>query len=91
VPMVDLLAINITYDILDRIPHAKAYEKQVVPVGVYHKTLFLAISDPATFADQHHFAFISKLNIKPVFSPPFAIDTFLNTKWTGASSDVWAG
>jgi hypothetical protein len=91
VPMVDLMAINIPHDILDRIPHERAFEKQVVPVGVYYKTLYLAVPDPAAFTDQHHFAFLSKLNIKPVFSPPFAIDTFLNSKWTGTSSDVWAG
>jgi len=91
VPMVDLLSINIPYDILDRIPNAKAVEKKVVPVGVYNKTLFLAVADPVTFSDQHNFAFISKLNIKPVFSPPHEIDTFLNTKWTGAGSDFWAG
>lgn len=39
VPMVDLLSINIPYDILDRIPIEKAHEKKVVPVGVYNKTL----------------------------------------------------
>jgi type IV pilus assembly protein PilB len=91
VPMVDLLAINIPYDILGRIPNEKAVEKKVVPVGVYNKTLFLAVADPATFSDQHHFAFITKLNIKPVFSPSHEIDTFINTKWTGAGSDFWAG
>ncbi len=90
-PMVDLLAINIPYDILDRIPTQEAAAKKVVPVGVYNKSLYLAVADPATFADRNHFAFITKLNIKPVFSPLHEIDTFLSTKWTGASSDFWAG
>lgn len=90
-PMVALLAINIPFDILDRIPHEKAHEKKVIPVGVYNKTLYLAVGEPATFSDQHHFAFITKLNIKPVFSPPHEIDTFLNTKLAGAGSDIWAG
>lgn len=90
-PMVAVLSINIPFDILDRIPHEKALEKKVIPVGVYNKTLYLAVGDPATFSDQHHFAFITKLNIKLVFSPSYEIDTFLNTKWTGAGADFWAG
>jgi hypothetical protein len=91
VPMVDVLSINVAYDTLDRIPKEKAHEKMVVPVGAYNKTLYLAVADPATFSEQHHFAFITKLNIKPVFSPLHEIETFLNTKWTGTSSDLWAG
>ena len=91
VPMIDVLAIHIPLDILDRIPNEKAAEKQVVPVGVYNKMLYLAVADPATFSEQHHFAFITKLNIKPVFSPAHEIDTFIRTKWTGAGSDFWAG
>lgn len=91
VPMVDLLFINIPYDILDRIPIEKAHEKKVVPVGVHNKILYLAVADPATFSEQHHFAFITKLNIKPVFSPLHEIETFLNTKWTGTGSEIWAG
>jgi hypothetical protein len=91
VPMVDVLSINIPYDILDRIPKAKAHEKMVVPVGAYNKTLYLAVADPATFSEQHHFAFITKLNIKTVFSPLHEIEIFLNTKWTDSNSDMWAG
>jgi hypothetical protein len=90
-PMVDVLSIHITRDILDRIPNDKAVEKKVVPVGVYNKSLYLAVAEPATFSEQHHFAFITKLNIKPVFAPAHEIDTFLNTKWIGADSDFWAG
>jgi hypothetical protein len=91
VPMVDLLSINIPYDILDRIPNEQSHEKKVVPVGIYNKTLFLSVADPATFSEQHHFAFITKLNIKPVFSPIHEIVSFLNTKGKGTSSDFWAG
>jgi MshEN domain len=89
-PMVDIMRINITSDILNRIPNEDAAKKKVVPVGVYNKTLYLAVSDPATFSEQQHFAFITKLNIKPVFAPAHEIDTFINTKWTGADSDIWA-
>ena len=91
VPMVDVLNIHIPLDTMDRIPHEKAIEKKVVPVGVYNKALYLAVPDPATFTEQHHFAFITKLNIKPVFSPLPEIETFLNTKWTGMGSEIWAG
>lgn len=91
VPMVDVLSINIPDDILGRIPKEKAHEKKVIPVGVYNKTLYLAVADPATFSEQHYFTFITKLSIKPVFSPPHDIETFLNTKWAGTGSDFWAG
>jgi hypothetical protein len=90
-PMVDVLSINITGDILKRIPNDKAVEKKVVPVGVYNKTLYLAVAEPATFSEQQHFAFITQLNIKPVYAPTNDIVTFLSTKWTGADSDIWAG
>ena len=91
VPMVDVLFIHIPYDILEHLPKEKAHEKKVVPVSAYNKTLYLAVADPITFSEQHHFAFITKLNIKPVFSPLQDIETFLNTKWTGTGSEIWAG
>ena len=90
-PMVDVLSINITSDILNRIPNDKAIEKKVVPVGVYNKTLYLAVAEPATFSEQQHFAFITKMNVKPVFAPSHEIETFVHTRWTGADSDIWAG
>lgn len=90
-PMVDVLAISISSDILNRVPNDKAIEKKVVPVGVYNKTLYLAVAEPATFSEQHHFAFMTKLNIKPVFAPAHEIETFVHTKWTSADSDIWAG
>jgi len=91
IPMVDVLSISISSDILNRISNEKAAEKKVVPVGVYNNTLYLAVADPATFAEKQHFAFITKLNINPVFAPAHQIDTFVHTKWTGADSDIWAG
>jgi MshEN domain len=90
-PMVDLPAIHITSDILNRIPNDKAVEKKVVPVGVYNKTLYLAVAEPDKFSEQQQFAFLSKLNIKTVYAPANDIATFLSTKWTGADSDIWAG
>jgi hypothetical protein len=86
-----VLGIHIPHDILDRIPNEKAIEKKVVPVGVYNKTLYMSVADPATFTEQRHFSFLTKLNIKPVFSLIRKIDTLINTKWAGASSDFWTG
>ncbi len=91
VPMVELLFIHIPYDILECIPKMNALEKKVIPVGVYDKNLYLAVADPINFSEQHHFAFITKLNIKTVFSPLRDIETFLKTKWTRAGTDIWAG
>ncbi len=91
IPMVDILSINITSDILARIPNDEAVQRKIVPVGVHNKTLYLAVAEPAAFPDQQHFAFMTKLNIKPVFAPAHEIETFLHTKWTGADSDIWAG
>ena len=90
-PMVDILSIHITSDILARIPADQAAEKKVVPVGMCNKTLYLAVSEPSAFSEQKHFAFITQLNIKPVFAPADEIDTFFHTKWTGTDSDIWAG
>jgi MshEN domain len=90
-PMVDILSINITSDILHRVSNDEAVEKKVVPVGVYNKTLYLAVSEPDKFSDQQHFAFLTQLNIKTVYAPAHDIVTFLSTKWTGADSDIWAG
>jgi hypothetical protein len=91
VPMVDVLSISISNDILKRIPNDNAAEKKVVPVGVYNNTLYLAVADPSTFSEKQHFAFITKLNINPVFAPAHQIDTFVHTKWTKDDSDIWAG
>jgi hypothetical protein len=90
-PMVDILSINITSDILHRVPKDKAVEKKVVPVGVYNKSLYLAVAEPDKFSDQQHFAFLTQLNIRPVYAPAHDIVTFLSTQWTGADSDIWAG
>lgn len=91
VPMVDVLSLHIPFDILDRIPIGAASEKKVVPVGGYNKALYLAVADPATFSEQHHFAFITKLNIKLVFSPLHEIETYINTQWTRSRSESWTG
>ena len=90
-PMVDVLAIHIPFEILERLPKENAHEKKVVPVGLYNKTLYLAVADPINFSEQHHFAFITKLNIKPIFSPLQGIETFLNSKWTAANTEIWSG
>ncbi len=91
VPMVDLMAIHIPHDVLDRIPNKMVLEKKAVPVGVFNKTLYLAVGDPVTFGGQNDFAFTTKLKIHPVYSPAYAIDAFLSTKWAGAGADFWAG
>ncbi len=91
VPMVELPSMNIPLDVLKRIPNDQGRAKNVVPVGMYNNTLYLSVADPATFSDQQHFAFLAKLNIKPVFSPLHEIMTFINTKWVGADADMWAG
>jgi hypothetical protein len=91
IPMVDVLNIHIPLDILDRIPHEKAIEKKVVPVGMYNKTLYMAVPDPVNFSEQPHFAFLTKLNIKPIFPPLHEIEIFLTTKWAGTRSEIWAG
>lgn len=91
VPMVDVLNIHIPQDVLGRITNEQAVEKKIVPVGVYNKALYMAVSDPASFADHHHFAFLTKLSIKAVFSPLHEIENFINTKWAGTGADIWAG
>jgi Type II secretion system (T2SS), protein E, N-terminal domain len=90
VPMVDLLLINIPPHILGLIPIEQAKAKKVIPVGVFNKSLYLAVADPATFSEKHHFAILTNLSIKPTFAPMHEIQLFLDTKWAG-SSDIWLG
>ena len=90
-PMVDLMSISIPYDVLSRIPNEKAVARKVVPVGVYNRTLFMSVAEPGNFPDQQHFAFITRLNVKPVYSPLREIDFYINAKWSGTGGDIWAG
>lgn len=91
VPMVDVLAINIPFDVLDRVNIADAKGKKVVPVGVYNKTLYLAVADPTTFSELNHFVFTSKLKIQLVYSPLHEINTFIEKKWNAGGTEIWAG
>jgi len=91
VPMVDVLSIHIPYNVLYLIPEKVLKEKEVVPVGIYNRTLYLAMADPFAFSDQSYFALITKLKIKPVFAPFHEIDMFHDTKWSVSASDYWAG
>jgi hypothetical protein len=91
IPMVDLMSINISSDILNRISKEKAIEKKAIPVGVYNKTLYLAVADPTTFSEQQYFSFLTKMAIRPVFAPAHEIEIFVHTKWTSADSDIWIG
>lgn len=88
IPMVDLPIINIPQEILAQIPIEQAKIKQVVPVGSYIKTLYLAVATPETFPDKQHFEFFTKMHIKLLFSPLYEIKAFIDTKWT-ASPSIW--
>ena len=97
VPMVDLQFIKISRQTLDLVPNKQANEKKVIPVGVYHKTLYLAVANPIIFSEQSYYALMTQLNIKPVFSPQHEIETFLykrtyiDANWTGAAIGIGAG
>ncbi len=83
--MVDVLSINISSDVLSLVPSDIARSKQVVPVGMYNKTLYLAVSDPFTFNEQHYFSFLTGLTIAPVFAPRHQIVNRLNLYGLGKS------
>ena len=89
--MVDVHAINIPYSILKLVANEIAREKQAIPVGEFRGTLYLAVSDPLNFSEQHFFSFSTGLKIKPVFSPKDQIITCLKSKWTEHGSEIWAG
>lgn len=76
--MVDVLAIDIPSDTLNIISSDIARNKQVIPVGVYNKTLYLAVSDPFTFEEQPYFALLTGLTIVPVFATYNKIFSRLN-------------
>jgi type II secretory ATPase GspE/PulE/Tfp pilus assembly ATPase PilB-like protein len=83
--MVDALAIDIPSDVLRLIPGDVARKKLVIPLGTYNKSLYLAVSDPFTFAEQHYFSFMTGLSIEPVFAPRNEIINRLNMYGLGKS------
>ena len=89
--MVDVESINIPLSVLKFVSSDNAKEKRVIPVCVHNGTLYLAVSDPFGFSDQHFFAFSSGLKIKPVFATEKQISIGLNAKWTDENSEIWAG
>ena len=91
VPMVDVRAINIPYNILKLVANEIAREKQAIPVGVFKETLYLAVADPLNFSEHHFFSFSTGLKVKPVFAPQSQMITCLKSKWTESGSDIWAG
>lgn len=66
--MVDILQINIPFEVIRLIPSAVAREKQVMPTGVYHETLFVAVADPVGFKDHFLFSKLSGFKVIPVFA-----------------------
>jgi Type II secretion system (T2SS), protein E, N-terminal domain len=67
--MVDLHSLDIPADIFDVVPLEIAREKHAVPLGIYHKTLYLAVSTPFTFADRSFFTVMTGMKIEFVFAP----------------------
>lgn len=84
--MVDLSTIAIPAETLKIIPSSKAREKQVVPIGSYHDTLYLAVANPFTFADRAFFAFLTGMKIILVYAPQHEIINRLNIYGAGKSS-----
>lgn len=76
--MVDILNIFVPFKALKLVPNSKAREKQVMPVGIHHDTLFLAVADPFQFTDHQAFALLTGLNIIPVLAPRHEIVNRLN-------------
>ena len=76
--MVDIIHITIPFKTLRSIPNAKARENQVMPVGIYHDILYLAVADPFHFKDHQSFATLAGLRIIPVFAPRHEIVNRLN-------------
>ena len=77
IPLVDILSIDISPEIIKTIPHATANEKLVVPIGNYHDKLYLAVSDPFTFKDQSFFTMMTGMKVSLAFAPSSEIVTRL--------------
>ena len=67
--MVDILNIFIPFKVLRIIPNSKAREMQIMPVGIHHDTLLLAVADPFQFKDHQSLAALTGLKIVPVLAP----------------------
>jgi hypothetical protein len=89
--MVALPFLQVPRDLLSLIPIEQAKIKKAIPVGTFNKSLYLAVTDPSTFADKQHFALFTTLNIKLVYAPLDEIQTFLDTTWSDMISSIWTG
>jgi type II secretory ATPase GspE/PulE/Tfp pilus assembly ATPase PilB-like protein len=67
--MADLLMISIPSETMKLIPSDKALEKQVVPIGNYNNTLYLAVADPFSFDDTSYFTMMTGLKLELVYVP----------------------
>ncbi|MDD5057332.1 MAG: ATPase, T2SS/T4P/T4SS family [Sideroxydans sp.] len=76
--MVDLAAITIPPETSKIIPNDRARERMVVPVGIYHDTLYLAVEDPFTFKDASFFTMLTMHKVEPVYAPHNEIVNRLN-------------
>lgn len=83
--MADLLAIPIPSETIKLIPSDKAREKQVVPIGVYHDTLYLAVADPFAFNDKSFFTVLTGFKVEPVYAPRHEIVNRLKMYGLGRS------
>ena len=78
IPMVDVLTIDIPPEINKIVPLEKIREKQAVPIGNYHDTIYLAVADPFTFEDQSFFTVMTGMKVRLVFAPQGEITKCVN-------------
>jgi len=84
--MVDVLTIPISPATAKTVPLETAYAKQVLPVGIYNNSLFLAVADPFAFNDKSFFTMLTGLKVEPVYAPRHEIINRLNAHGSSKST-----
>jgi len=83
IPMVDILSIDIPSEVTKIIPLAHIRDKRAVPIGVYHNSLYLAVTDPFMFTDSSFFTMLTGMKVIPVFAPMHEIVRRINLHDSG--------
>lgn len=66
IPIVDPIRYPVDNDAMKRMSAAVARNRMVVPIAIFHGTLFLAVEDPFSFVDKQYFSFLTNLNVELV-------------------------
>lgn len=76
--VVDILKLPINSETLKTIPFEIAFSTHVLPIGIFHKILYLTVDDPFTFNEKSFFSMMTGYRIELAYAPQHEIINRLN-------------